>query len=54
MKHFKLDKKFISIWSLHNYTRRMSFTHKKITYKVNTANTERIINQRYEKGISTS
>ena len=39
---FNFDNSYISVWSLYKYMKKMSFTHKKIIYKVQNANTYRI------------
>ena len=51
IKHFDLDEKFISIWFLYNYMKGMKFSHKKIVYKVEKANTNRIKDLRIEASL---
>ena len=48
IKKFELSNKYISVWSLYNYMKAMDFSHKKIIYKVQNANTPKVKDKRFE------
>ena len=48
IKEFNLEEKYISVWSLYNYMKSINFTHKKIIYKVQNANTPKVKEKRHD------
>ena len=48
VEKFELSEKYISVWSLYNYMKYMNFSHKKIIYKVQNANTLKVKEQRVQ------